>query len=118
MKICSQCGIDVTEDNVTYKDYVEALEFLFPNQEDQEIYFDEMDVSEDVGSIYVTTMSGESLTLSYNRNKRIINLKKEVETELKTEHGKQRLFFQNKECEVSIIRQDVQLQCNEVVSFS
>lgn len=98
--MCSLCEIRVTEDNVMYKEYLEALEFLFPNEENEEIPSKETTYMLQSGNLYITTMSGESLTLTYYQNKRISDLKKEVQSGLKTEPEKQRLLYQNKELKV------------------
>ncbi|XP_046855656.1 uncharacterized protein LOC124448712 [Xenia sp. Carnegie-2017] len=99
-QMCSLCEIRVTEDNVMYKEYLEALEFLFPNEENEEIPSKETTYMLQTGNLYITTMSGESLTLTYYQNKRISDLKKEVQSGLKTEPEKQRLLYQNKELKV------------------
>ncbi|XP_046855403.1 uncharacterized protein LOC124448402 [Xenia sp. Carnegie-2017] len=96
---CSQCEIIVEEDNKVYREYVETLEYLFPNEE-EEMITENTENIKDGGNIYVTTMSGESLMLSYHWNKRILDLKKEVQAGLKAEPEKQRLLYQNNELKV------------------
>ena len=98
---CSQCEIIVEEDNEVYREYVETLEYLFPNEE-EEMITENTENFKDGGNIYVTTMSGESLMLSYHWNKRILDLKKEVQAGLKAEPEKQRLLYQNNELKVLI----------------
>jgi hypothetical protein len=46
-------------------------------------------------------MSGESVTIMYHPNKKITDVKKEVEIKLKTPAGNQRLLYQNKELKVT-----------------
>ncbi|CAB4045531.1 Ubiquitin-60S ribosomal L40, partial [Paramuricea clavata] len=99
-KKCSQCGNTATEDNEIYKEYLETLDFLFPPEEeaDESAYQAEC-AATGIGSgkIYVTTISGESVTLSYYPLKKIFDIKKEVEKELRTPPEKQRLLYRNKE---------------------
>ena len=89
------------EDNETYQEYLETLDFLFPPEEE---YADSDSQAEfsasSSGKIYVTTISGESVTLLYTPFKKIFDIKKEVENELKTPPDKQRLLFRNKELKV------------------
>ncbi|XP_046855302.1 uncharacterized protein LOC124448303 [Xenia sp. Carnegie-2017] len=98
--MCSQCEIQVKKDNNVYREYLETLEYLYPNEGEEEIIEEKVENGQDSGNIFVTTMSGELLTLSYHRNKRIIDLKKEVQVGLKTEPEKQRLLYQNNELKV------------------
>ena len=102
--MCSQCEIQVKKDNNVYREYLETLEYLYPNEGEEEIIEEKVENAQDSGNIFVTTMSGELLTLSYHRNKRIIDLKKEVQVGLKTEPEKQRLLYQNNELKVSQIK--------------
>ena len=50
--------------------------------------------------VSVTTLSGECATLLYDSNKTILDLKKEIEKELKTPCDKQYLVYQNTELKV------------------
>ena len=98
---CSQCGRQVTEDNKKYQEYLETLDFLFPPEEEQEDSGYQTEFATiSSGDLYVTTMSGESVTLSYHPLKRIADIKKEVENKLKTPTKNQRLLYQNKELKV------------------
>ena len=98
---CSQCESEVKEDNETYQEYLETLDFLFPPEEEYEDSDSQAEFSAtSSGKIYVTTISGESVTLPYNPFKKIFDIKKEVENELKTPPDKQRLLFRNKELKV------------------
>jgi hypothetical protein len=92
----------VEEDNEIYKEYLETLDFLFPPEEeiDKSVYHPEC-AAVGFGKIYVTTISGESVTLTYYAHKTIMDIKKEVEKELKTTPDKQRLIYQNKELKVA-----------------
>ena len=105
---CSQCENTVTEENEIYKEYLETLDFLFPPEVENKGsagYQAESAVVFGSGNVYVTTISGEAVTLSYQSLKRIVNIKKEVENELKIPPEKQRLLFRNKELQVMINRQ-------------
>jgi hypothetical protein len=79
------------------------LDFLFPPEEetDESAYQAEC-AATGIGSgkIYVTTISGESVTLSYYPLKKIFDIKKEVEKELRIPPEKQRLLYRNKESKV------------------
>ena len=100
-KKCSQCANTVTEDNEIYKEYLETLDFLFPpEEENDESGYQAECTAVGSGKIYVTTISGESVTLSYYPHKKIFDIKKEVENELKTPPEKQRLLYRNKELKV------------------
>ena len=89
------------EDNEIYKEYLETLDFLFPPaEENDESGYQAECAAIGSGNIYVTTISGESVTLTYNPNKKIFDIKKVVENELKTSPDKQRLLYQNKELKV------------------
>ena len=93
----------MTEDNEIYKEYLETLDFLFPPEEevDESAYQAEC-AAIGSGKIYVTTISGESVNLSYHPLKKIFDIKKEVENELKTPPEKQRLLYRNKELKVKL----------------
>ena len=91
----------MTEDNKTYQEYLKTLDFLFPPEEEKEDSgYQAAFAALSSGDLYVTTMSGESVTLSYHPNKRIVDIKKEVENKLKTPSKNQRLLYQNKELKV------------------
>ena len=80
---------------------METLNFLFPPEEETDNSgFQEECVAVVSGKLYVTTMSGESASLPYHPNKKITDVKKEVESQLKTPVGNQRLLYQNKELKV------------------
>jgi hypothetical protein len=86
-----------------YREYLKILKFLFPNEEedndqDDDDSISEMDIAE--GDIKVTTLSGESATFLYQPQKKILNIKKEIEAEFKTPPNKQRLLYQDKELKV------------------
>ena len=86
------------EDNERYQEYLETLDFLFPPEEKHEEHNYQAEYSvTSSGKIYVTTISGESVTLPYSSIKRIFDIKKEIENELKTPPEKQRLLYRNKE---------------------
>ena len=91
----------MTENSEIYQEYLETLDFLFPPEEEKEDSGYPAEFSAvSWGDIHVTTMSGESVTLSYYPNKRIADIKKEVENKLKTPTKNQRLLYQNKELKV------------------
>lgn len=101
-KKCSQCEERVTEDNEIYKEYLETLDFLFPPEEEKNNAINEVFAASNTvtGKIYVTTMSGESVTLSYYPNKKIFDIKREIASKLKTPPEKQRLLYHNNELKV------------------
>mgnify|MGYP002803909615 FL=1 len=100
-KKCSQCQNTVTEDNEVYKEYLETLDFLFPPEEEHdESGYQAECAAIGSGKIYVTTISGESVTVTYFPHKTIMDIKKDVEKELKTSPDKQRLIYRNKELKV------------------
>ena len=89
------------EDNEIYKEYLETLDFLFPPEEENDNSVSQAEcVALVSGKLYVTTMSGESATLSYHPYKKIMDVKKDVEKELKASVANQRLLYQNKELKV------------------
>ena len=89
------------EDNEIYKEYLETLDFMFPPVEENDNSGSQAECVAIVsGKLYVTTMSGESATLSYDPYKKIRDVKKEVEEKLKASVGNQRLLYQNKELKV------------------
>ena len=101
---CSQCEVQVEEDNVQYKQYVQTLDFLFPVVGDADevnaagqspIYPDESD-----HHIVITTLSGDNAVLVYNPNQTILSLKNIVEQELKTPCEKQSLLYKDTELKV------------------
>ena len=104
-KKCSQCETPVREDNEIYQEYLETLDFFFPPEveKNDDDGYQAQRAAAVSGKIYVTTISGESATLLYNPNKKILDIKKEVENELKTPPEKQRLLYQNKELKVLML---------------
>ncbi len=101
---CSQCETSVNEDNTRYKEYLKILKFLFPNEEENIAVQDgdsisEMDIAAE-GDITVTTLSGESATFAYQPQKKILDIKNEVEAVFETPPNKQRLLYQDKELKV------------------
>ncbi|XP_028413485.1 uncharacterized protein LOC114536328 [Dendronephthya gigantea] len=94
---CSQCDSFVDENNKRYQQYLKTMNFLFPNEEEDEDNNSivEMDIAE--GEIKVITLSGEHAILKYQRRKTIRVVKEEVERELKTPPERQRLLYQEKE---------------------
>ena len=102
----------MTEDNEIYKEYLETLDFLFPPEEENNggAGYQADCAAVGSGNLYVTTISGESVTLSYSPYKKISDIKKEVENELKTPSEKQRLLFQNKELKVMSLLLNIGLE--------
>ena len=97
---CSQCDVQVTEDNVQYKQYVQTLEFLFPtvaagdkvNTAGQPVNLSD--------EIVITTLSGDCTRIVHNPDQSILSLKDIIEQELKVPQNKQRLIYNNKELKV------------------
>ncbi|XP_028396153.1 uncharacterized protein LOC114520132 [Dendronephthya gigantea] len=109
---CSQCETGVAEDNTQYQQYLESLEFLFPAID--AVNCNEAIIqSSDEGSkshIYITTLSGKYTTIDYNPNQTIIDLKKNVEKDLKTPHKKQCLLYNDIELETTRQNDDLKLK--------
>lgn len=102
---CSQCDAQVKEDNEQYKHYVETLEFLFPTfSGHDEINTAGQSVSpaveDSTSHIVITTLSGECTTIMYNPDQTIMELKNNVEQELKTPSNKQSLLYNDTELKV------------------
>ena len=102
---CSQCGIDVGEDNIQYKKYVATLGFLFPAVEADEGVYESVDDS--TSHVVITTLSGERTTLIYDPEQTIMSVKDVVEKDLKTPFSNQCLLFN--EIELKLKGQDDQL---------
>ena len=81
---------------------METLDFLFPPEEEIDESGYQAAAAVGFGKIYVTTISGESVTITYYAHKTIMDIKKEVERELKTSPDKQRLIYRNKELKVAL----------------
>ena len=101
---CSQCGVQVVDDNLQYKQCVQTLDFLFPTVADADemnasgqttIYTDQSDYH-----IVVTTLSGDNAVFVYNPDQTILSLKNFVEQELKTPCDKQSLLYKETELKV------------------
>ena len=84
---------------------METLEFLFPTLSGQ----DEADTAgqsispnaeNSTSHIVITTLSGECTTIIYNPNQTILELKENVEKELKTPSNKQSLLYNDIELKV------------------
>ena len=104
---CSHCGVQVTEDNVQYQQYIETLEFLFPTvADDDDVNTAGQSVSltddDSTSHIVITNLSGESVSIVYNPDQTIMDVKATVEKELKTPCKKQCLLYNDTELEVSI----------------
>ena len=97
---CSQCGTEVAEENIYYKNYLETLEFLFPTVEAGDDVHQSADVSK--SHIVVTTLSGECTTVVFNPDQTIMNLKDIVEKELNIPSNKQCLLYNDIELKVCI----------------
>ena len=102
---CSQCDVQIREDNVQYKQYVQTLEFLFPTvvagEEVNAAHGQPLlSTDESESHIVITTLSGESTTLVYNPDQTILSLKDIVEQELKTPYNKQSLLYNEIELKV------------------
>ena len=104
---CSQCGVQVTEDNKQYQQYIETLEFLFPTvaaDDDVDAAGQTVSLTDDdsTSRIVISTLSGESVSIVYNPDYTIMDVKATVEKELKTPCRKQCLLYNDTELEVSI----------------
>ncbi len=105
---CSQCGVQVTEDNEQYQQYVATLGFLFPTVaavDDVNATGQSPGATNDelTSHIVITTLSGECTTLPYNPDQTILDLKGIVEQELKTPCNKQSLLYNDIELKVLYI---------------
>ncbi|CAB4033393.1 Ubiquitin-60S ribosomal L40, partial [Paramuricea clavata] len=99
---CSQCDVQVTEDNKQYKQYVQTLEFLFPTVAVGEVNTTGQCLSptdESTSHIVITTLSGECISIVYNLDQTIIDVKDIVEKKLKTPCKKQCLLYNDTELE-------------------
>ena len=81
---------------------METLDFLFPPEEPDDDVHEIACAALATGNLFITTLSGESATLSYHPFKKILDIKKEVESQLKAPAANQRLLYQNKELKVII----------------
>ena len=103
---CSECDVQVTEDNEQYMQYVQTLEFLFPTfAGGDEVNTAGQSVSptdDESTYIVITTLSGERISIVYNPDQTIIDVKDIVEQKLKTPCRKQCLLYNDTELEVSI----------------
>ena len=102
---CSQCDVQVTQDNVRYKQFAQALELLFPtvaagDDVNTAGQYSGPTNDESTSHIVITTLSGECTTLPYNPDQTILNLKDMVEQELKTPPNKQSLLYNDIELKV------------------
>ena len=82
---------------------MEMLDFLFPSadgEDDPELLASSSLTVGDSSHIVVTTLSGECLTLPYNPNQTIQNIKNKIEEDLKTPCNKQCLLYQDNELKV------------------
>ncbi len=106
-KKCSVCDVKVTEENEHYKLYVETLEFLFPTvaaDDDVDAAGQSVSSTDDNSTfhIVISTLSGESVSIVYNPDQTIMDVKITIEKELKTPCAKQCLLYNDTELEVSI----------------
>ena len=105
---CSQCVVQVTEDNVKYGEYVQTLKFLFPtvasgneiNTVDQSL---SPTTDDPTSYLVITTLSGESTTIPYNADQTILHLKEVVKQKLKAPSNKQSLLYNGIELKVLCI---------------
>lgn len=102
---CSQCDVQVSEEDKLYKEYVHVLESLFPTVtiDDELNTAGQFPTSNYISEshIVITTLSGESTTLTYNPNQTILSVQSIVEQELKTPCNKQSLLYNNTELKVT-----------------
>ena len=122
---CSQCDVQVTEDNMQYKQYVKSLEFLFPTiatGDDVNTAGQSLSPTDDESTsrIVITTFTGECTTIIYNPNQTILSVKDIVEEEFKISCYKQSLLYNDIELKVlciSTTELDVCYQNLNIVSF-
>ncbi|XP_028396110.1 uncharacterized protein LOC114520098 [Dendronephthya gigantea] len=112
-KKCSQCVAVVDEDNRQYKKYVQTLRFLFPaiiTGDKPTISGGELATASQSGgatandttpNIFVTTLSGESITIVYNPEQTIMYLKSIVNEKFGIPSNKQCLLHNNEVLETS-----------------
>ncbi|XP_028396313.1 uncharacterized protein LOC114520277 [Dendronephthya gigantea] len=96
---CSQCDSRVTEHNMQYTQYVQALEFLFPPigaGDDSKTVRQSHDVASK-SHLFITTLSEECHIVDYDPNQTITDLKFIVEQNLKTPRNEQRLWYNDLE---------------------
>ena len=96
---CSQCDSKVGKDNEKYQDYVDTLEYLYPNIENDDDVVSPA-ITAFGSKLFISTLSGESTTLSYDPNETILGLKKRIETSLKISSDKQLLLYKDKALKV------------------
>jgi hypothetical protein len=105
---CSQCDVQVTEDNVQYKQYVKTLEFLFPiivTNDDVNTAGQPLSptADESTSRIVITTFTGECTTIVYEPDQTILSVKDIIEQEFKISCNKQSLLYNDIELKVLCI---------------
>ena len=98
---CSQCGVVIKVDNEKYKEYLETLEMLFPTVSAGDEALISTD-DESISRIFITTLSEKSISIPYNPEKTIADVKKFIEKELKTPCAKQCLLYNDTELKVIV----------------
>ena len=102
---CSQCDVQISEENNLYKEYVRVLENLFPTvtTDDELNTAGQFATSNYISDshLVITTLSGESTTLIYNPNQTILSVQSIIEQELKTPCNKQSLLYNDTELKVT-----------------
>ena len=99
---CSQCDVIITRDNEKYKEYVDTLKILFPTVSASDEALISTD-DESVSHIFITTLSEKCISIAYNPEKTIADVKKFIEKELKTPCAKQCLLYNDTELKVCIV---------------
>ena len=102
---CSQCDVEIPEDNERYEQYLRRLEFLFPTvapTNEVNTAGESINPTDDSTTSYIviTPLSGESTTLRYNADQTILDLKVMVEKELKIPCNNQSLLYNDIELKV------------------
>ena len=99
---CSQCDVQIADDNDKYIEYLETLEMLFPTVSAG----DEALIStgdESISCIFITTLSEKCISIPYKPDQTIADVKKFIEKELKTPCAKQCLLYNDTELKVCIV---------------
>ena len=98
---CSQCDVQIADDNDKYIEYLETLEILFPTvSAGDEVLISTDD--ESISRIFITTLSEKCISIAYDPEKTIADVKNVIEKELKTPCAKQCLLYNDTELKVIV----------------
>ena len=98
---CSQCGVEIEVDNKKYIKYLETLEILFATVSAGDEALISTD-DESISHIFITTLSEKCISIAYNPEKTIADVKKVIEKELETPCAKQCLLYNDTELKVCL----------------